>query len=157
MEEEIVLTEKGLKDLQDRLDFLKTTKREEVAHKIGVARDFGDLSENAEYSAAKDEQTQVEQEISDLEFKIMHAKVVKEEDLDKKIVNVGSFVKLLDEEFNEEIEYHIVGSTESDADNNAISNLSPVGNAVMKKKVGDEVSVITPDGIAKFKILAIRV
>jgi len=156
MANETVLTSKGLKELEEKLDYLKTVRRLEVAEEIKRARAFGDLSENAEYDEAKNEQARIEGEIVTLEKMLKNAVVVDEDEVDFKKVNVGTFVKLLDKEFDEEIEYQIVGSAEADLNKNRISNESPVGSALMGKKVGNVVKVETPGGILKFKILDIH-
>ncbi len=159
MDEDIFLTKDGYKTLQERLDFLKSSKREEIAKKIGVAREFGDLSENAEYDAAKEEQAQVEAEISDIENKLRFGKIINEGKLDTSKVNVGCFVKLLDLNFNDEFEYKIVGDTESDPAKGLISNNSPVGKALLGKKVNESVSIILPQNnntTIRLKVLGIR-
>ncbi len=153
--EEFIMTKKGFEDLQSELKYLKCVKRAEVAEKIGIARDFGDLSENAEYSAAKDEQSQTEMEISVLENKIANAKIVEEKELNTKQVSVGLYVKILDVEFDEELIYKIVGSTESDPTKGMISNISPVGASLLGKQKGDVAIAELPGGKAKFKILEI--
>lgn len=144
MENEIILTKEGFKALQEKLDYLKSTKREEVSKKIGVAREFGDLSENAEYDAAKEEQAQLEAEIAEIENKLRFGKVINQKKINTSCVNAGCFVKLKDLDFNDEFEYQIVGSTESDPAKGIISNESPVGQALMGKKVGETVSVVLP-------------
>jgi len=159
MENEIYLTKEGYKALQEKLDYLKSTKREEISKKIGVAREFGDLSENSEYDAAKEEQAQVEAEIADIENKLRHGKVINQKKLDTSKVNAGCFVKLLDLDFDDEFEYQIVGSTESDPSKGIISNESPVGKALLGKKVGDTVQVILPqnnNATIRLKVLGIR-
>ena len=159
MENEVFLTKEGLKALQERLDYLKSEKRPEVAKRIGVAREFGDLSENSEYDAAKEEQAQVENEISEIEEKLRYAKIITKKDVDTTKVSVGCFVKVRDLEFGDEFEYHIVGATESDPANNVISNESPVGQALLGKKKGAEVTVVLShnnNSAIKLKILAIR-
>lgn len=153
--DEFVVTEKGYKELEEKLRYLKSEKRAEIAKNIGIARDFGDLSENAEYSAAKDEQAQVEMEIKELEYKIANAKVIDEKDIVTDIVSVGCYVKLYDEEFDEELMYHIVGSSESNPMAGLISNISPVGVAVIGKKKGEVAVAQTPNGEMRFKILDI--
>lgn len=153
--EEIIVTENGLKELEQKLLFLKTEKRSEIAKNIGVAREFGDLSENAEYTAAKEEQSQLEMQIEDLEYKIANAKVIDEKLIDNKKVNIGSYVKVFDEEFDETMFYHIVGSTESDPTKGQISNMSPVGKALIGKQKNDKAIVETPNGELTLKILDI--
>ncbi len=152
---QILLTDAGLLKLEQELEMLKTQKRQEVAEKIKVARGFGDLSENSEYDAAKEEQAQVEARIVHLENMLKNAKVIDEDDIDLNIVSVGTRVKVYDEEFDEELEYSIVGSTEADPDLNKISDESPVGRALIGKTVGDVVDVETPGGTIQFKILSI--
>lgn len=159
MENEIYLTKEGYKALQEKLDYLKSVKRDEVSRKIGVAREFGDLSENAEYDAAKEEQAQVEAEIVEIENKLRFGKIINQKKLDTSKVNAGCFVKLLDLDFDDEFEYQIVGSTESDPAKGIISNESPVGQALLGKKVGDTVQVILPqnnNATIRLKVLAIR-
>lgn len=153
--EDLVITKQGLEDLKEKLEFLKTVRRQEVVDKINLAREFGDFSENAEYDAAKEEQARVEMEINDLEYKIKNAIVADSKNFDGKSVCVGCFVKLYDEEFEEEVVYQIVGSAESDPVNGMISNVSPVGKALIGHQKGEEVKVETPNGIMTFKVLDI--
>ncbi len=152
---QILLTDEGLLKLEQELEMLKTQKRQEVAEKIKVARGFGDLSENSEYDAAKEEQAQVEARIVQLENMLKNAKVIDEDEIDLNVVSVGTRVKVYDEEFDEELEYSIVGSTEADPDKNKISDESPVGKALIGKAAGDVVDVDTPGGTIQFKILSI--
>lgn len=152
----IILTTEGIKRLENELDQLKTVKRKEVAERIKTAIAFGDISENAEYDEAKNEQAFVEGKIIQLENMLRVAKVVDEEDINTDTVNVGNTVKVLDVEFDEEIEYTIVGSAESDPVINKISNESPVGRALLGAKVGSEVQVNAPAGIIKLKVLSIE-
>ena len=133
------LTEDGFKQMQERLDYLKNVKRAEVAHKIAVARSYGDLSENSEYVAAKDEQSATENEITELDEKLKKAKVISGK-IDISKVSVGCTVKIYDQTFDEEVTYKIVGSTESDPINGLLSNESPAGKALIGAKVGDVVS-----------------
>ena len=156
MAQHVYLTEEGLESLKERLNHLKTVRRPEVASKLQAARELGDLSENAEYDSAKEEQAALEAEIFEIEVKIRNAKIIDENEIDTSKVSVGSFVKLLDMEYNEEYEFKIVGSTESDPKNHLISNESPLGDAILGKKVGEVVNVIAPAGILKYKILDIR-
>jgi len=159
MENEIYLTKEGYKALQEKLDYLKSTKREEISKKIGVAREFGDLSENSEYDAAKEEQAQVEAEISEIENKLRFGKIINQKKLDTSKVNAGCIVKLKDLDFDDELEYRIVGSTESDPANGIISNESPVGKSLLGKKVGDTVQIVLPqnnNSTINLKILEIR-
>ncbi|MBE6080978.1 MAG: transcription elongation factor GreA [Veillonella sp.] len=151
---ETLLTAEGLKKLEEELAHYKSVRRIEVAQRIKTAIEYGDISENSEYDDAKNEQAFIEGHIIELENKINTAKII-DEKTRKNVVSVGSKVKLLDEEFNEELEYVIVGSSEADPFNNRISNESPVGSAILGKKKGATVEVNTPDGVATFKILAI--
>lgn len=151
------LTPEGKKQLEEKLQYLKTVKRPEVVKKIGQAREFGDLSENSEYDAAKDEQAQLEAQIAEIEDTLLNAVIIKKSSLDTSKVNVGTKVKLYDEEFDEEVVYKIVGSDESDPKSGLISNQSPVGAALLGHKVGETVSVSTPNGTVVYKILDIGV
>jgi transcription elongation factor GreA len=153
---DIILTHKGVRELEEKLEYLKTVKRKEIAEQIKVARAFGDISENAEYDEAKNEQAKIEGEIVSIENMLKSAIIVDEEEVDLRAVNVGTTVKLLDKEFKEEVEYQIVGSVEADVEQNKISNESPVGRALMGKKVGNIIKVETPDGFIKFQILDIH-
>ena len=150
-----ILTFAGLKALEDELFELKVNKRREVAQKIKEAREQGDLSENAEYDAAKDEQRDIEARIEELEKLLKNVEVVDEDDVDLDTVSVGCRVKIYDAEFEEEVEYQIVGSTEADSLNYKISNESPVGAALIGRKVGETVEVETQAGELIFKILEI--
>ena len=154
--EGVVLTHQGVKELAEKLEYLKTVRRLEIAEEIKTARAFGDLSENAEYDEAKNEQAKIEGEIVMLENMLRNATVVDQEDVDVQRVNVGTTVKVLDKEYDEEIEYKIVGSAEADLSTNKISNESPVGKALLGKKVGNLVKVETPGGIVRLKILDIH-
>ncbi len=158
MENEIYLTKEGYKALEERLTYLKSKAREEVAKKIGIAREFGDLSENAEYDAAKEEQAHIESEISEVEAKLRFGKIINKNKIDLNKVSIGCTVKLYDFDFDEEIEYKIIGSTESDPSKGFISNESPVGQAIIGKKIGDVVEVKLPQGASsmKLKVLSIR-
>ena len=148
-----ILTYEGLQKLEEELQNLKVVKRHEIAQKIKEAREQGDLSENAEYDAAKDEQRDIETRIEELEKILKNAEVVVE-DLDK--INIGCVVKLLDIEYSEELEYKIVGSTEADSLKGKISNESPVGKALIGCKVGDNVEVETAAGTFTYKVLEIQ-
>lgn len=152
---QVTLTASGLEKLEEELEYLKTKKRKEVSEKIKVALGFGDLSENSEYDEAKNEQAQVEARIVTLENMLKNAVVIDESEIDLDRVGLGTKVKVLDVEFDEEIEYNIVGSTEADPDQQKISDESPVGKALMGRKVGETVSVETPSGVIDFKILEI--
>ena len=155
-QQEVILTQEGFDKLEEELNYLKTEKRTEIAERITVARGFGDLSENSEYDEAKNAQAENEQQIAELEVKIRNAKVIDSKEIDTKTVQIGNTVKLYDEEFEEEIEYTIVGSTEVNLAENKISNESPIGKALLGRKKGEVVDVDAPDGIIKFKILAIK-
>ncbi len=152
---EIILTKEGMQKLKDELEFLKTTKRQEVAEKIKVALGFGDLSENSEYDEAKNEQAEVEAKINKIIEKLKYARIIDESDFVADEVGLGSKVKILDVEFDEEMEYTIVSTTEADPGNNKLSQESPVGAALMHGKVGDIVKAETPGGEIEFKILEI--
>ena len=156
MEEKgILVTEEGYKKLEQELDYLRTTKRAEIAEKIKVALGFGDLSENSEYDEAKNAQAENEGKIAELENKVRYAKIIDESEIDTKTVQVGNIVKVYDEDFDEEVTYTIVGPTEVGLAQNKISNESPVGAALLGKKKNDSVEVKTPAGISKYKILTI--
>ena len=150
-----VMTYEGVKKLETELDFLKTVKRKEITEKIKVALGYGDLSENSEYDEAKNDQAFTEGRILQLENMLKNAVVVDESEIPGDIVAVGSKVKVKDYEFDEEVEYSIVGSAEADPINFKISNESPVESALVGKKVGDIGEVIVPDGLKKFEILGI--
>jgi len=151
-----ILTSEGLKKLEDELDELIVVKRKEVAQKIKEAREQGDLSENAEYDAAKDEQRDIEARIEEIEKILKNAEIVDEDEVDLGTINIGCQVKILDCEFDEELTYKIVGSTEANSLKGKISNESPVGKALIGKKVGDMVSVETQVGIVEYKVLDIQ-
>jgi transcription elongation factor GreA len=153
---QVVLTYEGLRKLEEELEFLKGMKRREVAERIKQALAFGDISENSEYDEAKNEQAQVEGRIVQLENMLKNAKVIDEDEVSTEVVSLGSKVRLLDMEFDEEVEYYIVGSTEANPSNSKISNESPVGSALIGKGRGEIVEVLVPDGIIKFKILEIN-
>lgn len=155
-EKKNLLTYKGLKELEDELQDLKVVKRKEVAQKIKEAREQGDLSENAEYDAAKDEQRDIEARIEELEKILKNAEVIDEDEVDLDKINVGCTVSLYDVEFDEKVTYQIVGSTEADILNNKISNESPIGKALIGSKIGQTVDVEGPDGTCQFKILEIN-
>lgn len=155
MAKEIILTDDGLKKLEEELESLKTVKRKEVSEKIKVALSFGDLSENSEYDEAKNEQAMVEARIAQIEAMLKNVRVLDEEELSTDHINVGSKVKLHDEEFDEEIEYQIVGSTEADPSQGKISDESPVGKGLLHHKVGEIVEIEVPSGVITFKILEI--
>lgn len=156
MDKKNILTYEGLKKLEDELENLKVVRRKEVSQKIKEAREQGDLSENAEYDAAKDEQRDIEARIEELEKILKNAEVVVEEEADLDKVSIGCSVKILDCEFEEELEYKIVGSTEANSLKGKISNESPVGKALLGKQVGDTVTVGTPAGEFSYKVLSIH-
>ncbi len=156
MEKKNILTYEGLKKLEDELENLKVNKRKEVSQKIKEAREQGDLSENAEYDAAKDEQRDIEARIEEIEKILKNAEVVLEEEADKDKVSIGCKVVIYDCEFDEKLEYKIVGSTEANSLTGKISNESPVGKAIIGAKVGDTVTVETPAGELQYKILEIQ-
>ena len=151
-----LLTYAGLKALEDEMHDLKVVRRKEVAGKVKEAREQGDLSENAEYDAAKDEQRDIEARIEEIEKILKNAEVVVEDDVDLDKINVGCTVKLYDEEFEEEIEYQIVGSTEANSLMGKISNESPVGKALIGASIGQEIEVETQVGICKYRVLGIQ-
>ena len=156
MGKQITVTETGLKKLQQDLDYLKNVKRKEVAEKIGIARGFGDLSENSEYDAAKNEQNKIETQIHELEEMISNAKVISEDQIDVEKVNIGVTVKVHDYDLDEDDEYTLVSSREVDLSKNMISDQSAIGKSLVGSKIGDVVSVVVPDGSElKFKILDI--
>ena len=154
-EKKNILTREGLKRYEDELHELKVVRRKEVAQKIKEAREQGDLSENAEYDAAKDEQRDIEARIEDLEKILKNVEVVDEEDVTADHIMIGSKVKIYDIEFNEELSYKIVGSTEANSIKGKISNESPVGRALLGAVVGDTVTVHTPAGESNYKVLEI--
>ena len=156
MDKKNILTYQGLQKLEEELQNLKVVRRKEVAQKIKEAREQGDLSENAEYDAAKDEQRDIEARIEDIEKILKNAEVVVEEEVELDKISIGCKVKILDVEENEELEYKIVGSTEANSLKGKISNESPVGKALIGSKVGDTVDVETQAGIIQYKVLEIQ-
>ena len=156
VEKQELLTQDGYNKLEEELEYLKTVKRKEVAERLKVAISFGDLSENAEYDEAKNEQAKLEEQILKLDEKLRKAVIIDESQIDLNIVTVGSIVKLYNFDFDEEIEYSIVGSAEADPFEGKISNESPVGKALLGARVGEVVEVQVPDGANKFKVLDIR-
>lgn len=154
-EKEVILTQEGYDNLDKELNYLKTEKRAEIADRIKVALGFGDLSENSEYDEAKTAQAENEVKIVELENKLRHAKIIDEKEIDTDVVQVGNNVKVLDIEFDEKIEYTIVGSTEVNLAENKISNESPLGKALLGAKKKQTVEVNAPAGIMKYKILDI--
>ncbi|MEG1004271.1 MAG: transcription elongation factor GreA [Clostridium sp.] len=151
-----VMTYEGVKKLENELEILKTVKRKEITEKIKVALGYGDLSENSEYDEAKNEQAFTEGRILQLENMLKNAEVVDESEISSDIVSVGAKVKVKDYDFDEEVEYTIVGSAEADPMEFKISNESPVGAGLIGKKVGDVVEITVPDGISKYEVLDIR-
>ena len=152
---EILLTEEGYKKMEAELEKLKTETRAEIAERIKVALGFGDLSENSEYDEAKNAQAENEDKIAELEAKLRFAKIIDDSEIDTKKVQVGNTVKVLDMEFDEEVEYTIVGTTEADITQNKISNESPIGSALLGAKKNQVVEVQVPAGVSKYKILSI--
>ena len=156
MDKKNILTYEGLRKLEDELEDLKVVKRKEISQKIKEAREQGDLSENAEYDAAKDEQRDIEARIEQIEKILKNAEVVVEEEVNLDAISIGCKVRILDCEFDEELEYKIVGSTEANSLKGKISNESPVGKALLGKKVGDVVTVETQAGDLEYKVWQIR-
>ena len=150
MAEEVLLTKEGKEELEKRLDYLKMEKRAEITERIKTAREFGDLSENAEYDAAKNEQAMIEGEILEIEEKLKRAVIIKESK--KGQVSLGSKVDFIDEELGELVTYEIVGTTEADVEQGRISNESPIGNALLGRKVNDVVRVVVPAGVTTLTI-----
>ncbi len=150
MAEEVMLTKEGKEELEKRLEYLKLEKRAEITERIKTAREFGDLSENAEYDAAKNEQAMIEGEILEIETKLKYAVIIKESK--KGVVSLGSKVDFVDEELGEVLTYEIVGTTEADVEQGRISNESPIGNALLGRKAGDTVNVQVPLGITTITI-----
>ena len=151
-----ILTYAGLKKYEDELQDLKVNRRREIAQKIKEAREQGDLSENAEYDAAKDEQRDIEARIDELEKLLKNAEVVVEDEVNLDKISIGCVVKVYDVEFEEEMEFKLVGSTEANSLQNKISNESPVGHALIGRKVGDVVDVETQAGMLQYKVLDIK-
>ncbi|HBC97905.1 MAG TPA: transcription elongation factor GreA [Clostridium sp.] len=156
MPKKYVMTYEGVIKLEQELENLKTVKRREITEKIKTALSFGDLSENSEYDSAKNEQAFVEGRIVQLENMLKNATIIDEDEVPPDVVSIGSIVRVKDYEFDEEVEYLIVGSAEADPANNKISNESPVGKGLVGKKVGDILEIQIPDGISKYKILSVR-
>ena len=155
VEKKNILTYEGLRQLEDELHDLKVNQRKLVAQKIKEAREQGDLSENAEYDAAKDEQRDIEARIEEIDKILKNAEVVVEDEVDVNVINIGCRVKILDMEYDEELEYKLVGSTEANSLRGKISNESPLGRELIGKKVGDVVSVEAHAGTMQYKILKI--
>lgn len=155
-ERDVFLTAGGLQKLENELSELKAVKRKEIAERIKVALDFGDISENSEYDQAKNEQAQLEERIAKLEAMLRNPILIDEDEISTDVVGIGSKVKVFDKEFDEEMEYTIVGSAEADPYEGRISNESPVGSALLGHKVGDVVKVSVPDGTIEYEILTIN-
>lgn len=155
-EKEILLTPQGLQKLEDELDHLKVVKRKEIAARIKEALAFGDISENSEYDEAKNEQAHIEERIAKIENMLRNARLIDENEISLDVVSIGTKVKVKDLEYNDEIEYSIVGSAEADPYDAKISNESPVGRALLGKKIGDIVQVQVPDGFTEYEILEIN-
>src|SRR5438094_7374675 len=153
---EVILTPEGYEKLKREIEYLSTEKRREVADRIRIAREFGDIAENAEYDDAKNEQAMLEHKIAMLEERLRSARVIQKGEVKKDEVSIGSLVKLKDMETNKSVEYHIVGSAEANPAEHKLSNESPVGKAIMGRKKGEVVEVAAPRGALKFKILDIR-
>jgi transcription elongation factor GreA len=153
---DVILTQEGYERLQHEIEHLRTEKRREVADRIRVAREFGDIAENAEYDDAKNEQAMLEHKIAQLEERLLNARVIDTGDVDTSVVSIGSKVRLKDVDANETVEYHIVGSAEANPAEQKLSNESPVGKAIMGRKKGETVEVTAPRGSLKFKILDIK-
>jgi transcription elongation factor GreA len=153
---EVILTPEGYKKLQTEIEYLSNDKRREVAERIRIAREFGDITENAEYDDAKNEQALLEHRIATLEERLRDAKVINKKDVAKDVVSVGSKVKLRDVDAKQTVEYHIVGSAEANPAQNKLSNESPVGKAIIGHKKGETVEVAAPRGSMKYKILEIK-
>lgn len=153
MQKQVILTDEGLKNYEEELEFLKTVKRKEIAEKLKEARAQGDLSENAEYDAAKDEQGINESRIQELEAMLKNVKVIDSSELTNEMVHVGSKIKVHDYDFDEDVDYQIVGASEADPFNGKLSDESPVGMALLGHAVGDVVEVETPNGEVNLKFL----
>ena len=153
---EVILTREGYEKLRSEIEYLQNEKRREIAERIRIAREFGDISENAEYDDAKNEQAMLEHRIATLEERLLEARVVAEDEVSTDVVSIGSTVRLKDVEANQTVEYHIVGSAEANPAERKPSNESPVGRAIMGRKKGETVEVAAPRGALKFKILEIK-
>jgi transcription elongation factor GreA len=153
---EVILTPEGFEKLKDEIEYLSNDRRREVAERIRVAREFGDIAENAEYDTAKNEQAHLEARIALLEERLAHSRVVTKKEISKDAVSIGSRVLLRDVKARKEVEYHIVGSAEANPTQNKLSNESPVGKAIMGPKKGDTVEVAAPRGKLKYKIMDIK-
>lgn len=157
MAKQFMLTEERLQEIKDELEYLKTVREKEVAEQIKEARSFGDLSENSEYDEAKNEQAILEAKIQKIEEKLKHVTIIEADQVNASVVSIGTKVVLLDTEFGDEMQYRVVSAAESDDGDDAITNESPVGKAIMGRKEGDEVVVKVPAGELKFKILKISI
>ncbi len=155
-QKEVFLTPEGLIKLEEELDISKTVRRKEIATRIKTALDFGDLSENSEYDQAKNEQAQLEERIAKVETMLRNAKLIDEDEITTDVVSIGSKVLVMDLEYDEEMEFLIVGSAEADPFEGKISNESPLGSGLLGKKPGDQVEVKVPDGNIKYKVLKIN-
>jgi transcription elongation factor GreA len=153
---EVILTSEGFEKLKGEIEYLSNDRRREVAERIRVAREFGDIAENAEYDTAKNEQAHLEARIALLEERLAHSRVVTKKEIKSGEVSIGTKVRLRDVGANKTVEYHIVGSAEADPAENKLSNESPVGKAIMGRKKGDTVEVAAPRGKLKFKIMDIK-
>ena len=153
---EVILTSEGYKKLQQEIEELSTVRRREVADRIRIAREFGDIAENAEYDSAKNDQAHLEARIATLEERLTNARVVTKKEIRSGEVSVGTKVRLKDMGSNKSVEYHIVGSAEANPAENKLSNESPVGKAILGRKKGETVEVAAPRGALKFKILEIK-
>jgi transcription elongation factor GreA len=153
---EVILTPDGYEKLKQEIEYLSNDKRREVADRIRIAREFGDIAENAEYDDAKNEQAMLEARIAKLEEQLRAARVIKKSDVSKDVVSIGSRVRLKDVDANETVEYHIVGSAEANPREHKLSNESPVGKAIIGRKKGETVEVAAPRGALKFKIMDIK-
>ena len=154
-EKEVILTQDGFDKLEQELNYLRTEKRAEIAERIKIALGFGDLSENSEYDEAKNAQAENEAKIVELENKVRHAKIIDEKEIDTETVQIGNTIKVLDIEFDEKVDYTIVGSTEVNLAENKISNESPLGKALLGARKNQTVEVNAPAGVMKYKVLAI--
>lgn len=155
-QKEFLFTYEGLKKLENRLDYLKSTVRHDIAERIKQALTFGDISENSEYDEVKNEQAKIESEIAELEYKLKNAKLIDEDEVGTDAVGIGASVKLVDMELNETVEYSIVGSEEANPAEQRISNESPAGKALIGKRPGEIAEVAAPGGIIRFKIIEIN-
>ena len=153
---EVILTTEGYDKLKQEIEYLQTEKRREVAERIRVAREFGDIAENAEYDDAKNEQAMLEHRIATLEERLLNARVITKKEIPKDVVSIGSKVRVRNMDANKTFEYHIVGSAEANPAENKLSNESPVGRAIIGHKKGDVVEVSAPRGALKFKILDVK-